>query len=389
MKLAHLADPHLGFRQYHRQTAAGLNQREADVAEAFRRAIDGVIAEAPDAVVIAGDLFHAVRPTNKAIVFAFRQLQRLVAALPGAPVVLVAGNHDTPRSSETGSILRLFADIGIAVAVDRAERFEFPERSLSILAVPHPALETAPRPALEPLGGARHQVLVLHGEAQGLFPHHSAVLEHGGAVVTPEEARPDAWSYTAWGHYHVQRPVGPRAWYAGALDYCSTDIWSERAEERSRGLAGKGWLLVDLETGVVSPRPVAPVRAVLDLPRVAGEGLGPAELGAKLAEAIAAVPGGLADKVVRLVVDDVPRHVARELDHARLREWRAAALHFQLDLRRPGERRRDAVAGEPGRRRTLPELLRAHLAARPLPAELDRERFVALGTGALDAVLQG
>ena len=34
MKLAHLADLHLGFRQYDRQTARGGNQREADVAEA-------------------------------------------------------------------------------------------------------------------------------------------------------------------------------------------------------------------------------------------------------------------------------------------------------------------------------------------------------------------
>ena len=40
MKLAHLADPHLGIRQYHRLTSGGINQREADVAQAFRLAID-------------------------------------------------------------------------------------------------------------------------------------------------------------------------------------------------------------------------------------------------------------------------------------------------------------------------------------------------------------
>ncbi|MCU0621560.1 MAG: metallophosphoesterase [Gemmatimonadales bacterium] len=99
MKLAHLADPHLGIRQYHRLTPAGINQREADVANAFRAAIDDVIAVRPDAVVVAGDLFHAVRPSNAAIVFAFRQFQRLREALPAAPVVLIAGNHDTPRRS--------------------------------------------------------------------------------------------------------------------------------------------------------------------------------------------------------------------------------------------------------------------------------------------------
>ncbi|HTC24368.1 MAG TPA: metallophosphoesterase, partial [Gemmatimonadales bacterium] len=96
MKLAHIADPHLGARQYHRQTPSGINQREADVAHAFRTAIDDVIAARPDAVIVAGDLFHTVRPTNAAIVFAFAQFQRLREALPDAAMVLVAGNHDTP-----------------------------------------------------------------------------------------------------------------------------------------------------------------------------------------------------------------------------------------------------------------------------------------------------
>ena len=104
------------------------------------RAIDGVIEARPDAVVVAGDLFHSVRPTNAAIVFAFRQFQRLREALPEAPVVLIAGNHDTPRSTETGSILRLFEELGVDVASDEARRFVYPALDLSVLAVPHQAL---------------------------------------------------------------------------------------------------------------------------------------------------------------------------------------------------------------------------------------------------------
>src|SRR3954470_17552441 len=134
VKVAHLADPHLGARQYHRQTSGGINQREADVARAFRLTVDGVIAAEPDAVVIAGDLFHSVRPSNSAIVFAFHQFQRLREALPGAPIVLIAGNHDTPRSVETGSILRLFEELGVDVAGDEARRFVYPELDLSVLA---------------------------------------------------------------------------------------------------------------------------------------------------------------------------------------------------------------------------------------------------------------
>src|SRR4030095_10223429 len=137
VKVAHIADPHLGIRQYHRQTSAGINQREADVAQAFRAAIDGVIEARPDVVVLAGDLFHSVRPSNYAIVFAFRQFQRLREALPQAPIVLIAGNHDTPRTVETGSILRLFEELGVDVASEAPRRLVYPELDLSIFAVPH------------------------------------------------------------------------------------------------------------------------------------------------------------------------------------------------------------------------------------------------------------
>src|SRR3954464_5729759 len=109
------------------------------MAHAFRSAIEGVIAASPDVVVVAGDLFHSVRPTNAAIVFAFRQLQRLRDELPDAPVALIAGNHDTPRAAETGSILRLFEEPGVDVAVDQPRRLVYPALDLSILAVPHQA----------------------------------------------------------------------------------------------------------------------------------------------------------------------------------------------------------------------------------------------------------
>jgi hypothetical protein len=42
--------------------------------------------------------------------------------------------------------------------------------------------------------------------------------------------------------------------------------------------------------------------------------------------------------------------------------------------------------GAPGRRQTLPELVRAYLERRPLPAELDREAFVHLGAALIDGV---
>lgn len=385
MKLAHIADPHLGIRQYHRQTPSGINQREADIAHAFRVAVDGVIEARPDAVVVAGDLFHSVRPTNAAIVFAFHQFQRLREALPDAPVVLIAGNHDTPRSTETGSILRLFEELGVDVATDEPRRLSYPALDLSVLAVPHQALVGASRPSLRPEGDERRRVLVLHGEIEGVFPFDRSGAEYGGAVLGLEELAPSEWSYVALGHYHVQHRVMPRVWYAGSLDYVSPNLWGELVDESDHGLHGKGWLLVDVDRGTVQRRPVPLAREVLDLQPIEADGLQAAAVDALIAGRVAAISGGVADKVVRLRVHNIPRHVARELDHAAIRALKSSALHFHLDLRRP-EIHSMVGVGAPGRRQTLPELVRAFLEKRPLPAELDRDAFVRLGASLMDSV---
>jgi hypothetical protein len=385
VKLAHIADPHLGIRQYHRQTPAGINQREADIAHAFRVAIDGVIAARPDAVAVAGDLFHSVRPTNAAIVFAFHQFQRLREALPDAPIILIAGNHDTPRSVETGSILRLFEELSVDVAGEEARRFVYPRLDLSVLAVPHQALAGGERPALRPEGAERNRVLVLHGEIEGVFPEDRSAAEYGGALVNLAELGADEWTYVALGHYHVQHQVAARAWYAGALEYVSPNIWGELALEADEGVRGKGWLLADLDAGTVKRMPLPPGRRILDLEPIRAEGRSAAWVSAQIADRMRAVTGGIAERIVRLRVYDIPRHVARELDHAAIRGFKNEALHFHLDLRRPDIQRVVGV-GAPGKRQTLPELVTSYLSRRPLPAELDREAFVRLGQELMDSV---
>src|SRR5437764_1763510 len=90
MRLVHFSDLHLGYRQYQRLTPGGINQREADVAGTFRTSIDRIIELSPDVVVIAGDIFHSVRPTNQAILHAFVQFARLARALPQTEVLLLA-----------------------------------------------------------------------------------------------------------------------------------------------------------------------------------------------------------------------------------------------------------------------------------------------------------
>ncbi len=376
MRLVHLSDLHLGYRQYQRQTPAGINQREADVAAAFTRAVELAVGLRPDVIVLAGDIFHTVRPTNPAILHAFHQFSRLRQALPDTPVVMVAGNHDTPRSSETGCILRLFRPLGIDVVDAEAQRLSYPALGLSVLAVPD--APGAARVKLEPDPAARHNVLLLHGEVEGMLPAHAATVDRAGVEISREELGLPAWSYVALGHYHVHREIAPNAYYSGSVEYTSANAWGELVEEQAAGVPGKGIVEHDLETGAHRFHPVPPTRRLVDLPRLSARGMTAADLDAAIATAVEETPGGIDDQIVRLVVRDVPRHVARELDQKALREYRRRALHFHLDTRRP-EIVRLHGHGAPGRRPSLSDRVRDKLRSRVIEGDLDREALVALG----------
>lgn len=391
MKLAHLADLHLGFRQFDRQTPKGTNQREADVAEAFRRAVDDLLEQKPELIVFAGDLFHSVRPTNAAILFCFRQLQRLRSGLPETPIVAVAGEHDTPRSTETGTILRLYEALGVELAVEEPRRLVFPKLDCAVLAVPHQALVQAERPALRPEpGGPTLNVLLAHGDHGGLGEERGT-MEYGGAALSREILAPEKWDYIALGHYHTAQSIASNAWYSGSLEYLPPNPWGQLQDEAAQRAGtkgkkervGKGYLLVDLPGTRVTFRPIAPVRRHLDLPPIQAAGLNAKELDAQIAARLSAAK--IDDQIVRLLVWDVERATARDLDHAAIRAYKARALNFHLDLRRPESQRALAgTASQGARRQTLNETVREFLGRRPLDAELNRETFVKLGVEYLE-----
>ncbi len=386
MKLAHLADLHLGFRQFDRQTAKGANQREVDVAEVFKRAVDDLLEQKPELIVIAGDLFHSVRPTNAAILYCFRHLQRLRTGLPNTPIVVIAGEHDTPRSTETGSILRLYEALGVEIAVEAARRIVFPKLDCAVLAVPQQALARADRPALRPEpGGPTLNVLVTHGVYGGLGEERGTV-EYGGAELSRELLAPEKWDYIALGHYHTAQSVATNAWYSGSLEYLPPNPWGQlqdEAELKKSKRSGKGYLLVELPAARVTFRPIAPVRRHLDLAPIRGGGLNAKELDAQIAERVASAK--IDDQIVRLLVWDVERATARDLDHAAIRGYKARALNFQLDLRRPESQRAATQLGSGTRRQTLTETVKDFLGRRPLDAELNRETFVTLGVEYLES----
>jgi len=381
MKLVHLADLHLGFRQYQRQTANGLNQREADVASAFRKAIDAVIELRPDVIVIAGDVFHAVRPTNPAILSAYTHFARLVQMLPDTVIVMVAGNHDTPRTTETGCLLRLFSSLGIRVVDTEAKSIRFPEHDLHIFAVPD---GVRPRPRFEPDPSVRYNVLLMHDEVEGVINRFGSLIERPVTDLPLSELGAEKWDYVALGHYHVYHEVAPNAFYSGSIEYASTNVWGEVDDERAKNVPGKGFIEHDLATGEHRFHPISLARRVVDIPEVRGEGLTASQLSEAIVAAVDACEGGIDDRIVRLIVRDVPRHILRDLDHRKIREFKRRALHFLLDARRPMPPRIESASGAPGRRASLTETVRQMLESRNVTPGIDRKSLVDLGLRYLD-----
>ncbi len=374
MLLAHLSDLHLGYRAYHRLAPGGINIRERDVAQAFRSAVDRLIELKPQLVVIAGDVFHSARPSNASIADAFRQFARLSAALPDTYTVIIAGDHDSPRLVETGNILRLFAEIPRFIVLDQDARNVFIESlSANVLGVPHPAV--VDNYDYQPLGEADVNVLVLHGShsEEELIKLH----DYGGHYFDVADLHPERWDYVALGHYHKFTELAPNMFYAGAIERVSNNIWAEAEPGH-----GKGFVTFDTDTRAVQLHELE-TRPVIDLARIFDANqLSADELNQRIRKLVNGVKGGIEGKIVRLVIQDIPRDHFRELDHRFLRECKAQALHFHLDARRPQARL--AIAGA-RRYQTLEEELENFVLHtwHPSTREVDRQKVLGLARGYL------
>ena len=382
MLIAHLADLHLGYRAYHRLAPGGINIRERDVALAFRAVIDRLIQLEPQLIVIAGDVFHSVRPSNAAIADAFRQFARMSAALPNTYTVIIAGDHDTPRAVETGNILRLFTEIPrIVVADQEARMVALPQIAASVFCVPHPAV--AENYDYQPDPNADVNVLTLHGS----FSDEELIKLHdyGGHYFDVADLHPERWDYVALGHYHKRTELAPNMFYAGAIERVSNNLWAEAGPDQE-----KGFLTFETHSRTSRFHKIE-TRPVVDLPRIFDANqLTADELNARIRKLVGGIKGGVEGKIVRLVIQDVTREQFKDLDHRSIREYKAQALHFHLDARRPQAR---VIAQGSKRYQTLEEELQAFIMHtwHPSTKEIDKQKVLDLAknylqqAGAADA----
>jgi DNA repair exonuclease SbcCD nuclease subunit len=338
--LAHLSDLHLGHRAFDRWDE-GVNLRERDFSLAFQRAVDDMITQAPDVVVVTGDVFDRPDPPPGALVTLARGLEALHYALPGVPVHLVAGARDTPRRrGDAGALAALdaFPHVEAATTIPRSIFYE--DLSLHVQLIPHRAVLRGPQPLLEPDPRARWNVLATYGRVgRGDGP---------GLQVDPA-----GWDYVALGGQHTFEIVTPRVAYAGSLERVGSTPWREAGEE-------KGFATVDLPSGDIGFRGVAgrPVVALATTKAPAGD---PERLRARFAEVVREVPGGIARKIVRVRLRG-PAPSDLVALQGLLSELDRSAVHLSVEVEDPG--------GLPGPAVDLAVRVRENLGSAPNEAAL-------------------
>lgn len=246
-KFLHMADCHLGYRQYN------LNDRFNDFGRAFHQVIDVAIAEKVDFILLAGDLFHKRALDALTLNQAVSALERLRNAQ--IPCIAVEGNHEHAYFDEYMGWMQFLCNRQLIILLDAT----FTDGK--------PALIPYKRPKgsyYDPIPGLRvHGLRYLGaGSAKGIDAYACALAEqsreglHYNIFMTHAgiEGEVDGmsglsmreWSclrehadYVALGHIHKPYMRDDWIYNPGSLETCSSVevAWKER-----------GYYMVEVDT---------------------------------------------------------------------------------------------------------------------------------------------
>ena len=269
MKLIHIADTHLGLSQFNRlDPESGLNLREKQIYDNFLSAIDRIIAEKPDVLVHAGDLFDTVKPKTRAYTTVLEALEQLHAA--GIPLVVIAGNHSMVKTRYATSPFAVLGYHPGDITAAYSFRYQNVEISDTVFhLIPNMLRPEDYRSAYEEvkIAGDHYNVLVTHGLATVIRDKRLATVAEHELDTT---ILSDRFDYIALGHYHRQSRIMENAWYSGSIEYLTYGEISDP----------KGGLCINLDRSSVQGCPAVhpvglPRTPMIDLGTVSCEGLHP------------------------------------------------------------------------------------------------------------------
>lgn len=250
MKFFHLSDLHIG-KQLHGYSLA-VNQRKI-----LKQVVELAKAYKPDAILIAGDVYDKSVPSGEAFTIFDEFLQNLAGIEPGIPVLIIAGNHDSPERLQFASSFLEKHQIYIATMPPREEDEHMQKVTLQdgygdidfwMLPFTKPGYvrklfeeqdirdyQTAIRLLLERenIDFDKRNVLLSHQfySAGGTLPQvcdsetSSVALQVGGLDVIDVSVL-NGFDYVALGHIHGQQMAGRET-----VRYCGTPLKYSVSEE--------------------------------------------------------------------------------------------------------------------------------------------------------------
>ncbi|MGA9387837.1 MAG: DNA repair exonuclease [Candidatus Bathyarchaeia archaeon] len=243
VRLAHLADTHLGYKQYN------LEEREKDIYDALEEIGDKILEEHADIVVHSGDLFDSPRPTPQAY-FAFK---KFLKKLDGkVKFFAVLGDHDRPKSRGVAPHVLFDDQVQVLGVSANAEHQSVNVGGQDVLVAGLSSLSRAYRVVLveelKKLGALQLDgkvgVLVLHEGIDKFFPF--------GSELSLDEV-PRNFCYVAMGHLHARIKA---SFGEGELAYPGSSEIIRKDEISGWRKLGKGFYIVDLEGDDVEVRDV-------------------------------------------------------------------------------------------------------------------------------------
>jgi len=337
MKILHVADTHLGYSAYRKVTEDGINQREMDAYDAFKQFVDYAIKSKPDLIIHAGDLFDSVRPNNRAITFAVKQIIRL--SKEKIPFVVIAGNHEHPKLKETGHIFSIFDHMNHVYSIYNAKydtlSFKINNEKIMVHAIPQCELKTQfneELKRLKPNQTADYNIFLSHGAVTGIQVFS---MNEFNELIIPTNVISKNFDYIALGHYHRYSKLANNAFYSGSTErFTFTDAPDK-----------KGFIELELSNGklkhnfielknrpMIDPKPIKCSNLKLD------------EVMKKIKETVIEI--GPKEKTFRITLDDVPAHIYRGLDFGEIRKMSGEAVHYEIkaDVVKDGESKPTATS---------------------------------------------
>ena len=238
MKIIHFSDTHLGYNDLDILDENNINQREADFYNTFSQVVEQIKQIKPDYIMHTGDLFHRSSPSNRAITFALEQFKILNAL--NIPIVMIAGNHSTPRTNLSSPILKIFESFeNVYVAYNQEYKaIEFEDVVFHTL--PHMNDDTKALSQIElceqNIQTNKKNIMMLHCSVGAWY-----LMSEFGEWVYPSDKEYifEKMDYVGLGHWHGFGAVGKHenVYYAGSTERTSLN------DKRN----SKGFVVVDLD----------------------------------------------------------------------------------------------------------------------------------------------